>query len=800
MQRSNQVHPILTFILLALTLLTFLFRGAIFNGLTITSISSFAKPGTFYSELHLQSKDYDQTLLLSSDNELVWNSVRKLLHREITEGKLPFWNPYVTNGMPFMAEEQTQATDPLYLLLNTIFSPEDVVVFFVGLSFLFAGLWMFLLARELKIQLYGSIVTGIAYMFSGPLVVWYMRPNIQTYVYLPLLFFAFERGIRTEKKYWPFIAGIAIALMLLSGHTQMVVLALLWYEIFLIHRLLRNKRIAWKPRLKQLAYWNLYPGLVAFCFSAYKLFPFIELSLQSPILRSGRAGLHPLTWTKFIDICFIGKLFKAPYEVGANMLKLVLPYYFGSPATGQSFLIGGTYYQPFGGNFAETATYFGIVSLLFAILVLFRIKKFPPQIKSYAICFIFGFLICFDFPIIGIIRALPILNLIELNRSYFIIALSGAILAGQGLEYFCALSGNSRARILLIFICSIILFFGAHAIISQEHTPLHNDYFFHLIPVGILTIALAGNFVTKKRPSFSKQIPLLFISLAIVDSLLFAYDFMAFQPPEILHPETPRNKIISTFANPIFRFKYLGSFYPSFNLAYDGLMMDSTFSVLQINRQNQFIRAVAKESNAIVPSHQGTVNTVKSKWLDINGVALVGIDQNYNQLGEAENNANLMPMYLDTDITLWQNRSVLPRFHAYSNYILEEDLQAIVHQLESETFDYTNTIFVSPSTPPHLSYIVETDQPIILGVSDTWYPGWKVEVDGEEGQLLIINHAFRGIEVDTGKQKVRMFYKPFSLYSGLLITFFSLIATGTYWGIHFLKKNRSKEGSRGISQ
>lgn len=58
----------------------------------------------------------------------------------------------------------------------------------------------------------------------------------------------------------------------------------------------------------------------------------------------------------------------------------------------------------------------------------------------------------------------------------------------------------------------------------------------------------------------------------------------------------------------------------------------------------------------------------------------------------------------------------------------------------------------------------------ILVLSDLYYPGWKVKVNGKKGELMRVFGLLRGVSVDEGRSEVVFYYSPFSLYAGALIS------------------------------
>ncbi|MGC8947560.1 MAG: YfhO family protein, partial [Anaerolineae bacterium] len=83
--------------------------------------------------------------------------------------------------------------------------------------------------------------------------------------------------------------------------------------------------------------------------------------------------------------------------------------------------------------------------------------------------------------------------------------------------------------------------------------------------------------------------------------------------------------------------------------------------------------------------------------------------------------------------------------------------------------------------PNDVVLFVETDAPALLVLSDTFYPGWQAEVDGERAPIYRTNAVFRGVLVPPGKHRVEMTFRPSSLRWSLMIWDMGLLIliTGT---------------------
>ncbi len=63
---------------------------------------------------------------------------------------------------------------------------------------------------------------------------------------------------------------------------------------------------------------------------------------------------------------------------------------------------------------------------------------------------------------------------------------------------------------------------------------------------------------------------------------------------------------------------------------------------------------------------------------------------------------------------------------------------------------------------------------------DTWYPGWRATVDGNEVSIEATDTGMRAIALKAGRHRVRMWFEPDSLKLGLMLTLLGLGLTVAY--------------------
>jgi len=66
----------------------------------------------------------------------------------------------------------------------------------------------------------------------------------------------------------------------------------------------------------------------------------------------------------------------------------------------------------------------------------------------------------------------------------------------------------------------------------------------------------------------------------------------------------------------------------------------------------------------------------------------------------------------------------------------------------------------------------------MMVLSDTYYPGWKATIDGEEVEIHEAYGALRGVVVPAGSHEVRFSYHPTLVYIGAFLTLSGILALG----------------------
>lgn len=83
--------------------------------------------------------------------------------------------------------------------------------------------------------------------------------------------------------------------------------------------------------------------------------------------------------------------------------------------------------------------------------------------------------------------------------------------------------------------------------------------------------------------------------------------------------------------------------------------------------------------------------------------------------------------------------------------------------------------------PDEVVVEVQADAPGWLILLDSWYPGWRVEVNGFPERLRRADYDFRAVGVRGGLSTVRFYYAPLSFRLGLALAALGVLALAAAW-------------------
>jgi hypothetical protein len=104
-----------------------------------------------------------------------------------------------------------------------------------------------------------------------------------------------------------------------------------------------------------------------------------------------------------------------------------------------------------------------------------------------------------------------------------------------------------------------------------------------------------------------------------------------------------------------------------------------------------------------------------------------------------------------------------------------KDMPAGIPRRNSSTAD------IKKYEPNRVQIETHSDAPGFLVLSDSYYPGWQVFVDGKRTKLFAADVMLRAVPLEKGDHRVEFYYRPFSIVAGAcisLLIFILLILMG----------------------
>lgn len=152
------------------------------------------------------------------------------------------------------------------------------------------------------------------------------------------------------------------------------------------------------------------------------------------------------------------------------------------------------------------------------------------------------------------------------------------------------------------------------------------------------------------------------------------------------------------------------------------------------------------------------------------------------------------------DVKIYENRAVLPRvFVVHQAEVVGNDDEAVA-AMQNPAFDPATKMVrlrrdeepaglqtsgqassqdqadILAYAPERVEIKVKLDSPGWLVLTDTFYPGWQVGVDGQLTEILPVNIMFRAVEVPAGEHTVVFEFKPRSVVMGVWVSGGALVA------------------------
>lgn len=695
---------------------------------------------------------------------------RVLVNDALRQGHLPLWTPLLGMGAPLMANLQSAVFYPPNLL--ALLLPPQIAVSVLAVSHLsVAGVGMVRLARHLGLKDFGAAIAGLSFCLSGYLAarLWFVTIN-NALAWLPWIVLAASflpsvpplpngasssgragQGVRPI-----LILSALIALQLLAGHAQSSFYTLLitaawvlWHSFAPARRVPATHLVA--QTLRALAVFGL-AIVFALCLIAVQIIPTYELLRQSP--RANAAEYD----------------FAMTYSLWPwRLFTFVVPNFFGHPAD-HNYWGYATYWEDDG--------YMGLLPLIFAAYALFRRFFRHREKTNQNSVVIFLLLLALVSVVLALGKNTPIYPFF-----YFYI---------PGFNLF-----QAPARLLIGYTFALSLLAGIGADMWQ--TSEHKRYWARLGIAGSLAMTGLGGagmfMVTDSRAStFASSVAGAAVTAVVAFILILtqplhpnrwpwaALVFIALDlglAAVRLNPTTdtelyrlqpanvPASGRIYQYAGDEYRVKFQEFFrFRSFD--------DSDPQTLR----NSLLSNLSALSG--IPSANNFDPLLTARYVRF----VEAMERLPRLLDLADVRTLVKPLQiitprstLTTSLRVVYAARMAPdeasAFAVVTAPAFDPDAEAVLEPVESSPIGLA-------LDPNRFTARVALDRDGYVVLSDVYYPGWRVFVDGQSQPLLRADYLFRAVAVPRGRHTVTFEYAPLSVTAGLVI---SLAALANWIGL-----------------
>lgn len=736
---------------------------------------------------------------------------RDFLVRSVFSGELPLWDPLIHGGQPFLGSPANAVFYPAslaFLLLPTVFAFNLVIV----AHFLFAAVAAYCLARVAGLSPRAAFVAGAVYGLAGVML---STGNLLVYLFaagwLPVVLALLHRHLQTRRAELALLASIAAALPLLAGGVEFTAMM---FVTLLVWVLAVNAPGIDRPRRAGVV---IAIGIGAVALSLVQTLPATEM-----IANSSRAGR--VSYASFTQ-----------WSVSPRRLpELVVPQFFGRTDALDDADYWGLPVEDRGFPYLASI-YCGALTLILAIAgVVSRSqprafdgggapepdlpdaapRAFPMPARALGGIALAGIVLSLGrfLPIFPLIYRLPLVATFRYPvKAMMITTLPLALLAGLGIDR-CASARTRRgvamasaaAALLLAWLGSMIRANGGFAasleqafflqrLAGDRSAALACGFFEAALFLALAAIAVVL-FRARSGVAVTVLAALVAADLAVAGMHVNAY------APRSLFEEPAAARLVRRFAgdgrlyrtaDPIalslrapsndiwwlarWKLETLSGYNAAtfgiptiFHVDYDGL------APVAIARMTSIVDSLPWSARLPILRAAGVRIIMTFDDLHVPGVRL---------LIRSQSGAGMLSLYALDDS---------PRERFVGSAELVPSSSAAIARMTSGFSDDTILLRGGPAparegcgttavraTSRRLNAVrYEVNAPCDGWVyfAESWYPGWRVTVDGHEQPLLRANDTFSAVAVPRGPHAIERRYVPLRLIAGAAASTIALTA------------------------
>lgn len=760
---------------------------------------------------------YGDYLLVERDLSVFFIPPKFFWLESIRNGEFPLWNPYNLFGVPFFASLQPAILYPINLIFlilpfNSAFNWSIILHIFLG------GVFVYFLLRDMDANEWASFIGALSFMLGGYLLsVHNLLSILISVVWTPLIMLFFRRAVKDGSFKNVLLTGLFLSISFLGGNAEAVFGCLIALSIMAVF----SKNIGGSGTIK--AFISLVIAIfIFFCISAVQLMPFLELSSYS--IRSEGISFKEATIWSLAPWDIISFFITDPYDYYQNTERywanqswlktlytgflpfMLMAFYFlkgGKERLLWFVIIASSFFFALGG-------YNPLYYYIYSYVPFFNKTRYPVKFLYLAVI------------AISITAGLGMHMLMERKKDtrgdyfinvIFLLAFVSAILlvllnlGHSYIEFFMKSRGvdapdyknvavniyNTKRVIFYFTLFGVVLRIGDGAGWGRGITAflciaLIGDLFGNM---GYYQKMDAKDYFrpgwTIEKIASDKDNFRMLVTPKSSQATYFAPDIKPFDAPkQLLAPSINLiHKISDVRGAEVMRVKRVEDVYNAFvsSPSIDATNLAGLFNIKYVI----------------------STSPIKSKEFKLFAAHIEGLEGNYKKLLE------------EPTIKIYKNQRVIPRAFLVDNYKIFEKDEEMLSAMVNKDFKPDSMMFLKEkplwgneviesvaqkgkirkevkivdNKNNRIKLIAETSGKTLLVLTDTYYPGWKVFVNGKEEKIYLADYAFRAVPLMAGKHEVEFIYDPMSFKVGLAISLFTLIVISAVGLIFILRRRES---------
>jgi hypothetical protein len=470
----------------------------------------------------------------------------------------------------------------------------------------------------------------------------------------------------------------------------------------------------------------------------------------------------------------------------------------------------------------ESAAYAGIITLLLAPLALLHRNR--REVLFFVLLIVISLQIVFGGPFHWIVDQIPVLNGLKNWRFILVVDFCLAVLAGMGLSALTSMSRLSEqakpARLLFWFATAAACLIAALGIWKLEdarstavqwiQAPLFSAA---LLAMGLLLVAMRAR--GWLGPGIFASVT---AGLIAADLISYAHGYIPSVKASQIYPDAPAISFLQSQRGTPSRIVSLdGAYGANADIIYG--LESVGGSDLALRRLKTFMQDVSEPSLDDLSFTSSRVTNNQDRRLDLLNAKFF-VTTSYNSSFETLKNLpeRFSLVYSSGTVQVFENRLALPRaflvplagggievlpnegaqlsrlrdphFDPQHRVILSAMPDGLVAELPNEARGSRAQVERVDVATNSVDLSVDTDSPGIVVLSQIYYPGWQVFVDGISAPILQTDYALTGVLVKEGTHAIRFLYRPASLRFGLAITLGTILIVAAMITVLYLRRSR----------